>query len=150
MKELCEMPEPRECHGAEVVEDKVLILGGFNSIGTADSVLEFNPTTKKCKELPKLPFALRRIATVRWKNEVVVLGAWMTALPSMLEKRYDCCAVITGNTIVVMGGVNDEYVYLSSVECFTMGSSTWEYLPAMNYARLKAVAEILPPGRKYV
>ena len=30
MKELCQMPEPRQCHSAEVFEDKVLILGGCN------------------------------------------------------------------------------------------------------------------------
>jgi hypothetical protein len=71
---------------------------------------------------------LTHFATVRWKDQVVVLGgidkddevlndAFMydfksgkiTALPSMLEKRYDCCAVITGNTIVVMGGANEAY-----------------------------------------
>jgi hypothetical protein len=73
-----------------------------------------------------------------------------TALPSMLEKRYGCCAVITGNTIVVMGGANEKGEHLSSVECFTMGSSTWEYLPAMNKVRYGAVAEVLPPTRKYV
>ena len=168
LKELCQMPEPRGCHGAEAIEDKVLILGGSNSNGaTMDSVLEFDSTTKKCKEMPKLPFALRGMATVCWRDEVVVIGGFdkdselrndvfmynsktgkITALPSMLEKRNGCCAVITGDTIVVMGGVNGEY--LSSVECFTMGSSTWEYLPAMNYARWKAVVEVLPPERKYV
>ena len=169
MKELCQMPEPRECHGAAVVEDKVLILGGYGSGKTADSVLEFDPTTNKFNEVPKLPLALSEMATVRWRDEVVVLGGRdkdhqvqndvfmynsktgkITALPSMLEMRYDCCGVITGNTIVVMGGRNHEYETLSSVECFTMGSSTWQYLPAMKYARGEVVAEVLPPGRKYV
>ena len=168
MKVLCQMPEPRACHGAEVVEDKVLIFGG-NSAETMDSVLEFDPTTNKCEEMPKLPFGLSSMATVHWRDEVVVLGGEdkdtqarndvfmynsktgkITALPSMLKKRYDCCAVITGDTIVVMGGENEEYETLSSVECFTMGSSTWKYLPAMNYVRGKAVAEVLPAGRKYV
>ena len=170
MKELCQMPEPRGCHGAEVFEDKVLILGGYCSgIKTTDSVLEFDPKRNECKEMPKLPSALRRMATVRWKDEVVVLGGCgndnqalndvfmydsktgkTTALPSMLEKRYDCCAVITGNTIVVMGGVNEKGQYLNSVECFTMGGSTWEYLAAMNKPRFRAVAEVLPSTRKYV
>ena len=44
MKELCQMPEPRDCHSAEVFEDKVLILGGQNNSAAAlDSVLEFDP-----------------------------------------------------------------------------------------------------------
>jgi N-acetylneuraminic acid mutarotase len=170
MKELCQMPQPRGYHGAEIFEDKVLILGGYCSgIETTDSVLEFDPKMSECKEMPKLPSALRRMATVRWRDEVVVLGGLdkdgkvlndvfmynaktgkSTALPSMLEKRRNCCAVITGNTIVVMGGANEKYGNLSSVECFTMGGSTWEYLPAMNKPRCEAVAEVLPSTRKYV
>ena len=74
----------------------------------------------------------------------------ITVLPSMLEKRFSCCAVITGDTIVVMGGMNEEGELLDTVECFTMGGSTWEYLPSMNKARCSAVAEVLPYGRKYV
>ena len=170
MKELCQMPEPRECHSAEVFEDKVLILGGYNDYGvTLDSVLEFDPKRNECKEMPKLPVPLRRMATVRWREEVVVLGGRskereavndvfmydiktgkITVLPSMLEKRRSCCAIITGNTIVVMGGVNEKGEDLDTVECFTMGGSTWEYLPSMNKARCFAVAEVLPYGRKYV
>ena len=170
MKELYQMPEPRECHSAEVFEDKVLILGGNNNTGaTLDSVLEFDPKRNECKEMPKLPVALRRMATVRWREEIVVLGGLnkereavndvfmyniktgkITVLPSMLEKRFSCCAVITGNTIVVMGGVNEKSEYLDTVESFTVGGSTWEYLPAMNRKRSYAVAEVLPYRRKYV
>ena len=46
-----------------------------------------------------------------------------TTLPSMLEERYNSCAVITGNTVVVMGGENYNF-YVCSVEYFTMGDST--------------------------
>ena len=170
MKELCQMPEPRICHSAEVFEDKVLILGGCNDSGaTLDSVLEFDPKRNEYKEMPKLPVALSNAATVRWRKEAVVLGGSndedkvlndvfmyniktgkITVLPSMLEKRRSCCAVITGDTIVVMGGENEDYEYLDTVESFTMGGSTWEYLPSMNKARWSAVAEVLPYGRKYV
>ena len=74
-KELCQMPEPRKCHSAEVFEDKVLILGGCNNTNDyLDSVLEFDPKRNECKEMPKLPVALRKMATVRWREEVVVLG----------------------------------------------------------------------------
>ena len=170
MKELCQMPERRHSHSAEVFEDKVLIFGGFNgSDGTLDSVVEFDPKRNECKEMPPLPRPLTRIATVQWRDQVVVLGGCdknnkvlndvfmyniktgkITVLPSMLEKRWGCCAVITGDTIAVMGGWNEEGEYLNSVECFTMGSSTWEYLPAMTKERYRAVAEVLPYGRKYV
>ena len=171
VKELCQMPEPREYHRAEIFEDKVLILGGEKSNACEDyldSVLEFDVKTNQCKEMLPLPRPLTSMATVQWRDQVVVLGGQgvdevlndvfmydcktgkITVLPSMLEKRCACCAVITGNTIVVMGGFNEEREDLSSVECFTMGGYTWKYLPAMNEARWHAVAEVLPSKGKYV
>ena len=171
VKELCPMPEPRDCHDAEIFEDKILILGGKRSLlckDCLDSVLEFDVKTNQCKEMSPLPHPLTCMATVQWRDQVVVLGGQdknekilndvfmydymagkITVLPSMLEKRWGCCAV-TGNTIVVMGGVNEKDENLESVECFTMGGSTWEYLPPMNKARSFAVAEVLPSRRKYV
>ena len=170
MKELCQMPEPRACHGAEIVEDKVFILGGCDDdYNILDSVLEFDVKKNQVKKVARLPCALQGMATVRWRDKVVVLGGsgeegdvlndvYMydcktgktTALPPMLEKRDECCAVITGDTIVVMGGWNQTHDALSAVECFTMGGSTWEYLPAMNEARYRATAQVLPSTRKYV
>ena len=170
MKELCRMPESRECHGAEIFDDKVLIFGGDTDDGnTLDSVLEFDLRKIKCKRMPPLPYPLSRMATVHWRDQAVLLGGRdkngkalndvfmydcktgkITVLPSMLKKRYACCAVITGNTIVVVGGYNEKDVDLNSVECFTIGGSTWEHLPAMNIARLATVAEVLPSTRKYV
>ena len=56
MKELCRTPESRDCHGAEIVGDKVLIFGGdTNDNDRLDSVLEFDPMTKECKRMPPLP-----------------------------------------------------------------------------------------------
>ena len=169
MKKLCQMPEPRDCHGAEIFENKVMILGGQGGQGCLDTVLEFDVKKRKCKKMPPLPHPLSEMATVCWKDQFVLLGrrnergeasnhvfmydcktGKITALPSMLEKRYKCCAVITGDTIVVMGGENVMCEIRCSVECFTMGGSVWRYLPAMNKARPEAVAEVLPYRRKYV
>ena len=170
MKELCRMPESRSYHGAEIVDDKVLIFGGQTDKGNRlDSVLEFDPKKNECKRMPPLPYPLSTMATVHWRDQAVLLGGFdkngkalndvfmydcktgkITVLPSMLEKRYSCCAVITGNTIVVMGGLNEKREDLNSVECFTMGGSTWVHLPDMNIARCYAVAEVLPSRRKYV
>ena len=170
MKELCRMPESRYCVGAEIVDDKVLIFGGETDDGNClDSVLEFDPKKNECKRMPPLPCPLSQMATVHWRDQAVLLGGRdkdgkvlndvfmydcktgkITVLPSMLEKRYACCSVITENTIVVMGGKNEKREDLNSVECFTMGGSTWEHLPAMNIARCYAVAEVLPSTRKYV
>ena len=169
MKKLCQKSEPRYCHGAEIFEDKVMILGGEGDQGHLNTVLEFDVNKNECKKMPPLPHPLSEMATVCWRDQVVVLGGFnekekalndvfmyechtgkITALPSMLEKRYRCCAIITGDTIVVMGGDNENDETLSSVECFTMGGSAWEYLRAMNKARDGAVAEVLPSTRKYV
>ncbi len=169
MKELCQMPEPRMFHGAEVFENKVLILGGKADGLALDSVLEFDPEKNECNEIPSLPHPLLGMTTVRWRDQVVVLGGRgeddevrndvfmydsktgkTTTLPSMLEKRYFCCAVITGNTIVIMGGRNEDLDDLSSVECLTIGGCTWKCLPSMNEKRSWAVAEVLSSTRKYV
>ena len=168
MKDLCRMPESRYCHGAEIVDDKVLIFGGqtYGDI-RLNSVLEFDPKKNECKRMPSLPYPLSRMATVHWRDQAVLLGGLdkdgkvlndvfmydcktgkITVLPSMLKKRCACCAVITGNTIVVMGGLNN--MFHNSVECFTMGGSTWKQLPDMKVARPYAVAEVLPSTRKYV
>ena len=168
MKELCRMPESRYHHGAEIVDDKVLIFGGETDKGNhLDIMLEFDPIKNECKRMPPLPYPLSRMATVHWRDQAVLLGGRdkdgkalndvfmydcktgkITVLPSMLEKRYACCAVITGNTIIVMGGWNK--IYLNSMECFTIGGSSWKRLPAMNIAMSYAVAEVLPSTRKYV
>ena len=170
MKELCRMPESRYHHGAEIVDDKILIFGGLtDGDNTLDSVLEFYPKKNECKRMPPLPYPLSNMATVHCIDQAVLLGGRdkdckalndvfmydgktgkITVLPSMLKKRSACCAVITGNTIVVMGGLSEKGEDLNSVECFTMGGSTWKDLPAMNIARYEAVAEVLPSTRKYV
>ncbi len=67
-----------------------------------------------------------------------------TELPPMAEERCGCCAVITGNTIVVMGGRAKKKGRLSSVEAFTLGGYSWRYLPAMNNIRSLSTATVLP------
>ena len=169
MKQLCKMPEPRRFHKAEAFEDKILIMGGENDDNDAlDGVLVFDPVKNECTEMPPLPRPLKSMATARLRDQVVVLGGHgedgkalndvfmydcktgkTTSLPSMLEKRYNACAVVTGNAIVIMGGEDDNNLH-TSVECFTIGDSTWKYLPAMNEERRCAVAEVLPSMKKYV
>ena len=67
--------------------------------------------------MPPLPCPLASMATICWRDQVIVLGGRgeddqvlndvfmhdcktgkITTLPTMLEKRCECCAVITGNT----------------------------------------------------
>ena len=118
MKKLCQMLKTRDCHGAEIFEDKVMIWGGEGSQGNLNTVLEFDANKNECEKMPSLPHPLSRMATVCWRNQVVLLGRCnekekalndvfmydcktgkTTALPSMLEKRYECCAIITVNQL---------------------------------------------------
>ena len=67
-------------------------------------------------------------------------------LPSMLEKRAGCAAVIMGDRIVVMGGgrrnrKKDIYAK-KSAEYLVIGESKWHELPEMNIARAFASAVV--------
>ncbi|XP_028406761.1 beta-scruin-like [Dendronephthya gigantea] len=75
IKKLCKMPQPRQCHRAELVEDKLQIFGGENdSVGAFDSVLEYDPKKNKCGKKPPLHRPLTKMATVPWRDQVVVIG----------------------------------------------------------------------------
>ena len=88
-----------------------------------------------CKKLCKMPEPQR--------DDYTVVAFEHKELPSMLEGRSACAAVITGNTIVVMGG-RGVSGHVKSVESFTLGGYSWRYLPAMNNIRNGATATVLP------
>ena len=69
MRKLCEMPEPRCYHRADIFEDKLMILGGRSSqLGSLNTVLEFDVDKKKCKKMPPLQYPLLQMATVCWRD----------------------------------------------------------------------------------
>jgi hypothetical protein len=110
------------------------------------------------------------MATVAYKDNIIILGGqdcvpdmWSALndvlmynihsleckrLPSMLEKRSNCAAVIMSDVIVVMGGEitterRDGYrrsTKLKTVEYYVIGDTTWQKLPAMNGTRARATA----------
>ena len=165
-KALCRLPQPRLYHGVEIFNNKILILGGsstFSANSTLDTVFMDDVDKNELKQMPPLPRAVSKMATVRWGDKVVVIGGAdkdnkvlsnvlmydsktgeSNALPSMLHKRHACSAIITGNVIVVMGGWNEKDKYLSSVECFTLGGYSWEELPPMIQPRQWATAVVMP------
>ena len=166
-KQLCKMPEPARKHYRVVAfEHKVLIFGGHSATNddVLDSVLEFDVGTNEFKAMPPLPCALYSMAGVRWGDQAILIGGAdnykdgqskkvfmydsktgnTTELPPMLEERSGCAAVITGNTIVVMGGRGRTTGRVRSVEAFTLGGYSWKYLPAMNEIRSLPTATVLP------
>ena len=99
-------------HGVVTINEKIFIIAGTTTEffeGTTDTVLVFDPTTNTCTKLEPLPYRVLYMATVAWKDNVVVLGGdddedntYNTVilnnvttrshrkLPEMTKKRYDC------------------------------------------------------------
>ena len=160
---VCHMPEPRTWHGAQCFGDKVVIVGGTTTGGSRhslDTVLLYDITNNCCQTLSLLPFAVRGMATVAWKDNIIIIGGCdkndktlntvvvynitngkSTMLPAMKHERAYCAAVLIDNIIVVMGGWNNKED-LNSVEKFNFYTYSWEELPPMNKKRrgLTAVA----------
>ena len=163
---LTSMPRSIYDHGAEIVNNKIYIFGGNRlqdqyDFYPVDNVLMFDPATNNFTELQPLPYAVSEIATVTWKDNVVILGGIGSIrrildtvilynvttgshrmLPSMKTKRRGCTAVIIGNNIIVMGGKRDRRKPLNSVECYNFDTNTWTEFPAMIEARQYATAVV--------
>ena len=165
VKLLSKMPEPRAYHSTVLCDDRILIVGGRKTGNYADnlsSVLSYDIKNNKCQQLPELPYPVSDTATVKWGENVVIIGGVdkdrkglnnviiynvktgnSHMLPPMLHKRYGCMAVVIENTIVVLGGRVERGNALKSVEGFSFDRYTWEELPDMNEGRLWSTAVVI-------
>ena len=165
VKLLSKMPEPRAGHSTVLCDDSVLIFGGTKTANYKDSlssVLSYDIKNNKCQQLSELPYPVYQMATVKWGENVVIIGGVNKdrkalnkviiynvktgnshMLPPMLHKRYGCAAVVIENTIVVLGGRNKEGKDLKSVEGFSFDRYTWEELPDMKESRAYAAAVVI-------
>ena len=155
VKTLSRMPEPRERHCTELFDDSLLIVGGglMYYRDNLSSVILYDIKNNVCKQLAPLPYEVSLMATVRWGDNVVVIGgadkrgkALNTVimynvkteqshmLPPMRCERCSCTAVVVKNNIVVLGGLG-ERGDLKSVESFNFERNTWQELPEMSQAR---------------
>jgi hypothetical protein len=152
VKILSRMPEPRREHSTQLFDDNLLIVGGRTTDIHQDnlsSVVLYDIKKNECKQLAPLPYEVSQMATVRWGDNIVVIGGvdkrsnaldtviiynvkteQSHVLPSMRCTRYGCTAVVIGNNIVVLGGLGKK-----SVEAFNFESYTWQELPEMSQAR---------------
>jgi hypothetical protein len=155
VKILSRMPEPRQFHSTQLFDDNLLIVGGSTTGSYRDSlssVVLYDIKKNECKQLAPLPYEVRLMATVRWGDNIVVIGGndkrdktldtviiynvkteQSHLLPSMRCKRQGCTAVAIGNNIVVLGGYGGRD--LISVEAFNFERNTWEELPEMSQTR---------------
>ena len=156
VKNLSRMPGPRSDHCTEIFDDSLLIIGGRKSCHSEDdlsSVVLYDIKNNVCKQLAPLPYEVSLMASVRWGDNVVVIGGSAKRckplntvimynvkteqshmLPSMRYGRWQCAAVAVGNNIVVLGGCG-ERGYLKSVESFNFERDTWQELPVMSQTR---------------
>ena len=157
VKTLSRMPEPRQRHGMEIFDDSLLILGGSATLNDEDnlsSVVLYDIKKLACKQLAPLPYEVSGMATVRWGDNIVVIGGrdkdgnrldtvimynvktqQSHMLPPMRCKRCGCTAVVIGNNIVVLGGYDGQSNGLKSVECFNFERYNWEDLAEMSAER---------------
>ena len=155
VKTLSRMPEPRRDHCTEIFYDSLLIIGGrpVYCRDNFSSVVLYDMKNNVCKQLAPLPYEVSLMATVRWGDNVVVIGGadkrsqpldtvimynvkteQSHMLPPMRCKRWGCAAVVVENNIMVLGGLGEQGE-LKSVESFNFERNTWQVLPEMSQAR---------------
>ena len=164
VKLLSKMPEPRFYHNTVLCDDSILIVGGRKTMSNKDnlsSVLSYDIKNNECQQLPELHYPVSEMATVKWGENVVIIGGAdedgealnnviiynvktgnSHMLPPMLHKRRGCTAVVIENTIVVLGGTEEKWNDLKSVEGFSFDRYTWEELPDMKETRYLATAVV--------
>ena len=136
-----------------------------------ENVLMYDITKNEFKELAPLPYKVCNMATVKYEDNIILVGgcdhydSWgnvkntvisyntetqkSTELPPMKNGRVECCAVVDGDTLVVMGGTSKfgkkkQYnTSLSSLEVFDFTTSEWSDFPSMQEARKAFIAEII-------
>ena len=163
-KTLSRMPEPRQRHCTEIFDDSLLIIGGKTtgfSQESLSSVVLYDIKNNVRKQLAPLPYEVSDMATVRWGDNVVVIGGrdkrrnklntvimynvkteQSHILPPMRCKRCSCTAVVVENNIVVLGGWGEQG-RLKSVESFNFERYTWQELPEMSQARFWHTAVVV-------
>ena len=166
-KLLTKLPEPRCNHGCQNVDNQVIMAGGRTSKYLQDSkntVYAYDISTNECKTLPPLPFSVGGMATVSYKDNVILIGGTneksetlssvvmydvktgkVQMLPCLNYKRAGSAAVIIGNVIIVMGGYDYETkTKMDSVECLDMSSNVWRELSSMSAKRVSGAAVVKP------
>ena len=167
-KVLAKLPSarPKTGCGVVLVDDKIFIFGGGKgSEAATPNVTMYDITKNKFKELEPLPYGVCNMATVKYGENVVLAGGSgkygsyreskntvisyniktqkSTELLAMTTARSECCAVVDGNSVVVMGGKDQFERMLSSVEVFDFKTSKWSNLPSMTKPRNAFIAEIV-------
>ena len=149
---LPEMPFPRTRHGAAVCCGQLYVVGGkveepacsYNPIQNKWTVIEANTSIRQHCSVVALNEELYVTGGDQYWNSVdkysPILAEWRE-VSSMKIGRGAHCAVILGNLIYVLGGM-DSSICHSSIECFNPLTNRWSEGPSMNVARQFACAAV--------
>ena len=152
-KLLCHMKKERVYHGVELFGSKVLIAGG---LGAETNVEIFDIARNECVEMPPLLYPVCMMGTVRRGDTMLLIGGVKnenTASNDIIEydfktgqskvllvmekERISCSCVCRENTLIVVGGANDDPTV---VDCLDFLSNSWKKLPSMAEVRAFASA----------
>ena len=158
-KLLATMPELTYLHGVAIFGDKIVIVGGIGSGGT---VLEYDITENVFRKMNPLPYHVCNMAMIKWGDNFIIFGGGgkksaalskvlmyniktekSYMLPEMLKGRRGCVAAVVNDTVIVMGGKDEDGNCLKSVESFRFDRFTWEELPEMKEERYMATAGVV-------
>ena len=163
-KILVKLPPARVMRGCGValVNDKILIFGGGKgNEATIADVTVYDMNKNEFKELQPLPYGVCNMATAKYGENVILAGGSdrydcrygykntvisyniktqkSTELPPMKTAHSECCAIVDGNSLVVMGGDS----FGTSVEAFDFKTSKWSNFQSMKKRRKAFIAEIV-------
>ena len=157
-KLLCRMKKERPFHGVELFGSKVLIAGGT---GVETDVEIFDIARNECVEMPPLLSPVWGMGTVPRGDTMLLIGGMKNieededdimsnevieydfktgqskVLLVMEKERAFCHCVCRENTLIVIGGANDDP---TAVDCLDFLSNSWKKLPSMAEARAFASA----------
>ena len=149
---LPEMPFPRTRHGAAVCCGQLYVVGGK----VEEPACSYDPTQNKWTVIKANTFIRQHCSVVALNEELYVTGgdqywnrvdkyspilAEWKEVSSMKIGRGAHCAIILGNLIYVLGGM-DSSICHNSIECFDPLTNHWSEGPSMNVARQFACAAV--------
>jgi N-acetylneuraminic acid mutarotase len=156
VRRLADEPAARFMHAAAELNGRIFIFGGRNN-QEEKTVWELDPETESFKVLPALATFQNGLAAAAVADEVYaiggadsfgnsvatlraydpVVGAWQELVP-MPTGRRDAAAAVVGDTIVLVGGFNDQA--LQTVEIYDTRTNAWTTGAALPAGRTGAMA----------
>ena len=156
---LATMSESTYLHGVAIFDNKIVIVG---VVGNGGTVLEYDITENVFRRMNPLPYHVHNMAMIKWGDNFIIFGGWgkksrtlskvlmyniktekSYMLPEMLKGRRGCVAAVVKDTVIVMGGRDEDGNCLKSVESFRFDRFTWEELPEMKEERYMATAGVV-------